>query len=111
MPSGPSLCPASRSAPLAAGALLVSGCQAAAAAGETAGDPAAAVGVRLGHARCRGLSPSIPSSMKDSGDSKDQQLMVRPHHPPPRPHPWPRLPAGLNRAVLSPQPPLKGQAR
>lgn len=52
-------------------------------ASETAGDPAAAaaVGVRLGHARCRCLSPSIPSNMKDSGDSKDQQLMVRPHHP------------------------------
>lgn len=51
-------------------------------AGETAGDPAAAAaGVRLGHARCQGLSPSMPSNMKDSGDSKDQQLMVRPHHP------------------------------
>ncbi|KAM5216465.1 kinesin-like protein KIF19 isoform 2-T2 [Hipposideros larvatus] len=36
----------------------------------------AAVGVRLGHAHCRGLSPSIPASMKDNGDSKDQQLMV-----------------------------------
>ncbi|VTJ81613.1 Hypothetical predicted protein [Marmota monax] len=35
------------------------------------------VGVRLGHARCRGLSPPPSAAiMKDSGDSKDQQLMV-----------------------------------
>lgn len=71
--------------------------------GEAAGYPEA-VGVWLGHARCRGLSPSILASMKDSGDSKDQQLMVRPHQPP-RFHPQPRLPVGLLAARPS-SPPL-----
>lgn len=73
-------------------------------AGQAAGDPAE-VRVPLCHARCRGLSPSIPASMKDSGDSKDQQLMVRPHQPPPQPRQWPRLQVGLWQSSRVPSPP------
>lgn len=36
------------------------------------------LGARLGHASALRLSPGTAANMKDSGDSKNQQLMVRP---------------------------------
>lgn len=61
------------------------------------------VGVRLGHARSRGLSPSIPASMKDSGDSKDQQLTVRRLSRAPSVART-QIPPPADRAGLSPRP-------